>query len=492
MDFPQKSFIGGEWRSGRGEARIRSVNPAKNDEVLVECSGASAEDVDDAVRAASKAYPTWKATPAPERARIIGRVAEKARAAKDELARAVTTEEGKTLADATAEVEKGIDILSWYAAEGWRHAGRMLASDVPDTMTYTVREPLGVVGLITPWNVPFALPCWKIAPALVAGNTAVLKPANLAPGSALLVAKLFEEAGLPEGVLSVVLGTGAEVGQAMAAHPDVKAFSFTGSPGAREKLYERVSQRLARLDWLAPEAGGKNAIVLLADADLDLAVAGVLHGAFASSGQRCTATSRLVVEARIADELVERLAAGARALKVGNGLEPDVTMGPIIDGRQLDRLLGAVSSVDHPVVAGGQRKVDEGCDRGWFLEPTILDRVPPDARIAREELFGPVLTITRVADFDEALKVANDSPHRLAGAIYTRDMDRVMRFTQQADARMLHVNAPTIGGEPHQPYGGIRVSGVQGLAREGLDFFTETKTVFLDWGGANRKDTLYY
>lgn len=492
MQFPQKSFIGGTWRDGRSQAIVRSVDPARSDEVLVEARGASADDVNDAVAAAVSAYPSWRATPAPERARVLGRVAELARSRADELASAVTFEEGKTLPDARAEVEKAIEILSWFAGEGWRHTGRMLATDVPDTMAYTVREPLGVVGLITPWNVPFALPCWKIAPALVAGNTAVLKPATFAPGSALLVASLFEEAGLPAGVLSVLLGSGAEVGQAMAVHPDVKAFSFTGSPGAREKLYDLVSHRLARLDWIAPEAGGKNAIILLRDADLELAAAGILHGAFASTGQRCTAASRLIVEEAVADEMVERLTAGANALKVGAGHEPGVDMGPVIDGRQLQRLLDAVARANGDLVAGGRRKTEDGMSRGWFMAPTILDRVAPDAPIAREELFGPVLTVTRVSDFEEALRVANDSPHRLAGAIYTRDAERIMQFTQRADARMLHVNAPTIGGEPHQPYGGIRTAGVQGLAREGLDFFTEVKTVFVDWGGARRKQQTYY
>lgn len=494
MRVPQENFIAGRWLPGTGQ-RLTSINPADTDDTVFDGPCAGLDQVDQAVEEAARTQERWRRVPAPERARYLGRVASLARIRIDELARAVTREEGKTLADARAEVGKGIDILEYVAGDGWRQPGTMLASDVPGTMAYTRREPLGVVGLITPWNVPFALPCWKLAPALIAGNTAVLKPSNLAPGVALMLAALFEEAGLPPGTLSVVLGSGRVVGRALAAHHRLRGLSFTGSPDARVELFHEVSQRLARFDWMAPEAGGKNAAIVLRDADLELAARGILHGAFASTGQRCTATSRLVVDEGVADALCERLVAGARAIRVGDGRREDTDMGPVIGGAQLDGLVEAVEATRRegtPLVCGGQRVMEGHCGRGFFLAPTIFDQVDNRAPIARRELFGPILTITRVSGFDQALAVANDSPYRLAGALYTRDAATIMRYVEHAEARMLHINAPTIGGEPHQPYGGVRCAGRGELTHAGLDFFSEPKVVFLDHGAGERRPPIYY
>ncbi len=479
-----------------GTSRTRVIldtNPADTADVLAEVTLGTAADVARAVECADAAYPAWRDTPPPERGRVLARAAEIARQRLDELARLLTREEGKILSEARGEILKGINLLEWYAGEGFRIGGKTRPSEMPTTLLWTLRQPLGVVAVITPWNFPWAEPAWKVAPALVAGNAVILKPASLTPLVAQRYAEILQEAGLPDGVLTIVVGPGGEVGDALVNHSTVRAVSFTGSCEVGGEVYARAARRLAKVSC---EMGGKNAVVVMPDADLDLAAAGIAQGAFGSAGQRCTATSLCVVHREIARQIIDRVVDRARAIRVGNGLEEGVGMGPLVDAQQLSTVLDYIEAGRREgarPVTGGRRLTGGAYDRGFFVEPTVFADVRPTYRIAQEEIFGPVLSVIEVTSLDEALRVTNGVRYGLTSSIYAGDANTIMRFVDGVEAGMVHVNSPTVGGEAQIPFGGIKWSGVGGreMAEEGLEFFTELKSVFFDYTGRPRETNVY-
>ncbi|MFH1725450.1 MAG: aldehyde dehydrogenase family protein [Elusimicrobiota bacterium] len=488
-----KQFIGGKWVEGTGKREIRVVNPADTRQLLCVCRGASKADVEKALESARKAFPAWKATPAPARARYIEKVIRLARERKEELARILTLEEGKILPEALGEMEKGINLLEWFAGEGLRFMGITAPSELPKNLLLTLREPLGVVSVITPWNFPWAIPCWKIAPALVAGNTVVFKPASVTPWLASEMAGLFQKAGLPDGVLNLVVGAGSEVGDGLVEDDRVQAVSFTGSNEVGVRVHTLAGKRGIKVTC---EMGGKNPCIVWKDADLELALPGVVKGAFGSTGQRCTATSRLIVHEDVADEFVGKVVEAAKAMKLGDPMKPGTGMGPAVDQGQLDtdlRLIAAAKKDGAKLLCGGNHVTDGDLKHGYFVEATVFDNVTTDMTIAQEEVFGPVLAVFRVKDFDEAVRIANDTRFGLTCAIYTQDMALSMRYVEEAEVGMVHVNSPTIGGEAQVPFGGVKGSGVgdREMAKEGIHFFSKPKTVFLDYTGKKRESNIY-
>ncbi len=477
------SYINGQWIHPQSKRLVRNINPADPDDVLAEFPSATAEDVQRAIEAATAAFRDWKRTPGPERGRVIWRAANIARQRADEIARTLTREEGKILKEAKGEVLKGISLLEFYAGEGFRVHGKTLPSEAHDTFSYTIRRPLGVVGLIAPWNFPWAIPVWKSAPALVAGNTVIFKPAELTPATATLMAEIYEEAGLPPGVFNMVVGSGSIVGEAIVHSPVIRAVSFTGSNEVGGALYAKAATRGAKVTC---EMGGKNAVIVMPDADLDKAAVAIHGGAFGSTGQRCTATSRVIAMPPVKDGLLERLVELAKTIKIGSGLDESIDMGPAVDEKQwktdLDYIqLGKQEGAR--LVLGGKKPDHPG--KGYFVEPTIFDNVSPGMRIFKEEIFGPVLSVTTANNLDEALRFANGVEYGLTTSIFTQNIDWVMNFVEEVETGMVHVNEPTIGGEAQLPFGGTKATGVgeREMAEEGLNFFTELKTVFINYSG---------
>lgn len=487
------NLIGGEWVAPSTQSWAPNRSPADRDDVIGNYPVSGSQDATAAVEAAKTAFPAWAGTPGPARGRILARAAELFKARHDELARMLCREEGKTVTEAKGEIAKGINLFEFFSGEGFRTHGKTLPSETRSQFTYTLRQPLGVVALITPWNFPFAIPAWKSAPALVTGNTVVMKPASNTPGTATMIAEILTEAGLPKGVFNLVTGPGGAVGNTLVDHPAVQAVSFTGSNEIGLALCQRLAKRGVRV---TAEMGGKNPVVVLDDADLDLAIAGILQGAFGSTGQRCTATSRVVVTRGVAQKVTEGIVAGAKKLKVGNGLEAGVDMGPAVDQSQLDTDLAYVKIGQDEgarLLTGGRRLSDGALERGFYFEPTVFGGVKPGMRLHQEEVFGPVVSIVEVGDFEEALAAANHIDFGLSASIYARDANTIMRFVERAEVGMVHVNNPTVGGEAQLPFGGWKSTGVgeREMAEEGAEFFTQLKTVFFDYTGAARTSKIY-
>ncbi len=488
-----KNFIDGKWSDSRSGKRVKDVNPADTNDVIAEAPSSTAAEAAEACEAAARAYPGWRNTPAPVRGQLLYRVQRRMEERRQEIAEALTREEGKTIAESRGEVQRAINVIEFFAGEARRITGDTIPSELPNNFCYTVKQPVGPVAIITPWNFPIAIPVWKMAPALVSGNTVVFKPASLTPLSAALIVEVFEECGVPPGVLNLVYGGGREVGDTIVKHPAIRAVSFTGSNDVGNALYSAAAARGIKCQC---EMGGKNPIVILADADLELAVESTLQGAFGSTGQRCTATSRAVVDQSIANEFVERLQARAASLVVGNGLDPKTTVGPSVDSTQLDTVLeyiGIGQSEGAKLVAGGARLQDGGRERGFFVAPTIFDGVDAGMRVAQEEIFGPVLSVIRAPDTRSALEIANGVRFGLSASVYTNDVASMFRFVDQLEAGIIHVNSPTVGGEAHVPFGGMKATGV-GLREMGsvaIDFYTELKVVYVDYTGGKRSGNLY-
>ncbi|MBK9711953.1 MAG: aldehyde dehydrogenase family protein [Kouleothrix sp.] len=488
-----QNFIGGEWVGSTSKRRAPNINPANTDDVIGEVPLSTREEAIVAVDLAARAFLEWRRVPAPKRGAIVSRAAQLMIERKEEIARALSREEGKLVAEARGEMQRSINIMEFCGSHGRRLNGETIPLELADNLGYTVKQPLGVVALITPWNFPVAIPVWKIAPALVAGNTVIFKPATLTPESATLVTQCFADAGLPAGVLSMVFGSGGEVGTALIDHPAVRAVSFTGSTEVGMGVYGRAAARGIRAQC---EMGGKNPVIVLEDADVDLAVAGVAAGAFGSTGQRCTATSRVILTHPVADAFLEKLVAVAGRMRLGNPLEDGVDMGPSVDDSQFQTVLkyldiGKAEGAE--LLCGGQRASDGALAKGYFVQPTIFDRVRPEMRIAQEEIFGPVLSVFRVESFDEAMAVANNSPFGLTSSIYTRDAIRMFRYIDEIETGMTHVNSPTLGGEAQLPFGGMKSTGIgpREQGTEVFDFYTETKVVYIDYTGAKREGKLY-
>lgn len=487
------NFINGKWVKSNSSRTVSNINPSNTDDVIGDVLLATREEARAAVEAAAEAFAGWRATPAPTRGRIVAKAARLLEEHKEELARILTREEGKTIAESRGELQRSINVADFCAGESRRLNGETIQSELPLNFAYTIKQPLGVVACVTPWNFPVAIPVWKIAPALVAGNSVVFKPATLTPATAVRIVELFEEAGIPAGVLNLVIGSGSEAGDEIINHRAVKAISFTGSNGVGIRLYEQASHRGAKVQC---EMGGKNPVVILEDADMDLAVESTAQGAFGSSGQRCTATSRAVVMDQVADEFVDRLAKRAGNMRLGAGIDPETEMGPSVDEGQFKTVLSYIDigrEDGATLVCGGTRANKDGLDKGYFVNPTIFDHVTPDMRIAREEIFGPVLSVLRVKNFEEAMRVANDCEYGLSSSIFSNDASRIFRFIEEIETGMTHVNSPTTGGEAHIPFGGTKGTGI-GDREQGstaLDFYTELKVVYVDYTGRKREGNLY-
>src|ERR1700754_3548948 len=488
-----RNFIGGKWVESSSKRTASNVNPANTDEVLGTIRQATREEARAAVEAAAASFRMWRTTPAPTRGRIVSNAARLMEQHKEELAQLLTHEEGKTIAESRGELQRSINVAEFCAGESRRLNGETIQSELPLNFAYTIKQPLGVVACVTPWNFPVAIPVWKIAPALVAGNTVVFKPASITPATAVRITEIFEEAGIPAGVMNLVLGSGSEAGDEIINHPAVKAISFTGSNGVGIRLYEQASRRGAKVQC---EMGGKNPVVIMEDADMDLATESTAQGAFGSTGQRCTATSRAVVVESVADEFVARVVERAKSLRLGDGMNPETEVGPIVDSSQFKSVLSYMEigrEDGAELVTGGATADGAGLRKGFFIQPTVFDRVTPDMRIAREEIFGPVLSVLRVKDFDEAMQVANDCEYGLSSSIFSNDAARIFRFVDDIETGMTHINSPTTGGEAHVPFGGIKGTGI-GDREQGstaLDFYTDLKVVYVDYTGRKREGNLY-
>lgn len=488
-----RSFIGGKWIDSTSGKTAPNINPANTNDIIGEAQLCTRDEARSAVEAAYNAAKTWKNTPAPARGKIIAKAARLMEEHKEELAQLLTREEGKTIGEARGEVQRATNVVEFCAGESRRLNGETIQSELPANFAYTIKEPHGVVALITPWNFPVAIPAWKIAPALTAGNTVVFKPASNTPATAVRLTEIFVEAGIPDGVLNLVLGSGSEAGDELVNHPAVRAISFTGSTETGLKLYEQIAKRGIPLQ---AEMGGKNPVVVLEDCDMALAVEHTAQGAFGSTGQRCTATSRAVVIDKIADEFVEKIVARAISFKLGDGADEANHIGPSVDESQFNTVLKYIDigrEDGATLLCGGKKAEGDGLENGYFFEPTVFDHVTPDMRIAREEIFGPVLSVLRVKDFDEAMTVANDSEYGLSSSVFSNDYNDIHRFIDEIESGMTHVNSPTTGGEAHIPFGGIKNTGI-GPREQGstaLDFYTELKVVYVDYTGRKREGNLY-
>ncbi|MBF2066055.1 MAG: aldehyde dehydrogenase family protein [Calothrix sp. C42_A2020_038] len=483
--FTCRNFINGKWLDNT-ENRLQSINPACKDEIVATFPRSTNEDVEDAVVAASHAYKSWRLIPAPARAEYVFKVGELLLQQKEELAQLISIEMGKPLAEARGDVQEGIDCAFYSAGEGRRLYGQTTPSEMPNKFAMTVRTPIGVCALITPWNFPIAIPCWKAMPALVCGNTIILKPAEDTPACATKLIEIFEKAGFPPGVVNLVHGVGEEVGKALVEHPDVNLVSFTGS-SQTGSLVGEICGRLHKRVCL--EMGGKNAQIVMEDADLELALDGAVWGAFGTTGQRCTATSRLILHTEIKAKFIEMLKARASKLRLGAGYELDTEIGPIINQKQLQQVTKYIDIARQEganILIGGEIASEGALKNGYFFQPTILDNVTPSMRIAREEIFGPVVALIEVNSFEQAIDILNNTNYGLSSSIYTRDVNRAFAAIRDIEAGITYINGPTIGAEVHLPFGGVKQTG-NGHREAGsaaIDTFTEWKTVYVDFSGS--------
>ena len=486
-----KNFIDGQWTAPSTGEYGESVNPARWSDVVARYPKSGRDDVDRAVAAAKKAYDGWRLTPAPKRGEILFKAAEILRHGKEELGRMVTREMGKVLPEGLGDVQEAIDLAYYMAGEGRRLVSEVVPSESRDKDAKTIRVPHGVFALITPWNFPVAIPVWKIFSALICGNTAVFKPSSDSPLCAVRLVEVLEEAGLPPGVLNLVMGEGGEVGEYMALHRDVAGISFTGSSVVGEGL-ERKAAELHRP--IAVEMGGKNAVLIMPDADLDLAVDGAIWGGFGTSGQRCTAASRLIVHEQVHDVFLEKFVAAARKLRLGDGLKKETDVGPVINEKGMNKILNYIDIGQNEgaeLYLGGNRATEGHLGDGWFVEPTIFAQVKTRMRIAQEEIFGPVVAVMRCANFEEGVKIVNDTRYGLSSAIFTRDVNLCARAERELDTGLVYINASTIGAEIQLPFGGYKHSGSGhpevGGRMGAIDFFTRIKTVYRDFSGRLQK-----
>ncbi len=480
------NYIDGQWVKSKSGKVFENRNPANQDDLVGTFQDSTADDLNGAVAAAKRAYEKWRLVPAPKRAEYLYRVGDILKRDKDKMAREMTREMGKVYDETRGDIQEAIDMAFLAAGEGRRLFGVTTPSELANKFNMAVRMPLGVAGLITPWNFPMAIPAWKGMAALICGNTVVIKPASLTPLSVVMLTEAFEEAGLPKGVWNVVTGGGRNVGEPMLRHPDIRVISFTGSTDVGRDISVACAPTFKHVHL---EMGGKNVIMVMEDADVDLAVDGALWGAFGTTGQRCTAASRLVVHGKVYDQFVEKLAARAKTLRVGNGLDPNVQMGPAVSASQLENDLDYVkigSEEGARIVAGGNRLSDGEHARGFFLEPTVFADVRPDMRIAQEEIFGPVTAVIRCDSLEHAIEIGNGVKYGLSSSIYTRDVNRAFVAMRDMVTGIFYVNAPTIGAEVHLPFGGVKETGnghrEAGVA--GIDVFSEWKSIYVDYSGS--------
>lgn len=483
-----QNYIGGKWTDAASAETFENVNPARHSDVIGRFPASNDADVNQAVAAARKAFKNWSKTPAPQRGEILRNIGDLLTQRKDEIAFEMTREMGKPFVETRGDVQEAIDTAYYAASETRRLFGHTVPSELPNKFNMTIRRPVGVVGVITAWNFPVAVPTWKIFPAIACGNTVVFKPSDDAPHSGMLLVHVLIEAGVPDGVVNLVQGSGT-VGASLVKHADVDAITFTGSSETGSLIGEICGRMHKRFSM---EMGGKNPQIVMGDADLDLAVEGVLWGAFGTTGQRCTATSRLILHESIHDEVVDRVVARAKELRLGYGNDEGVQVGPLINEKGLEKVtkymrIGQKEGAD--VVLGGNRAAGNGLEDGYFFEPSVFVGVTRDMRIAKEEIFGPVLSVFKVSSYEEAVEVANDTRYGLSSSIYTRDVNVAFRAMHDIEAGITYINGPTIGAEAHMPFGGVKETG--NGHREGgwevFDFYTETKTIYVDYSGRLQK-----
>src|SRR5436305_4909161 len=480
-----KNYVNGEWVASKSGKTFDDFNPANSDDHIGTFQESNADDVRDAVDVAHRAYQTWRLVPAPKRAEYLYRAAAILQRDKEKIAREMTREMGKVLDETKGDVQEAIDLAYLMAGEGRRLFGVTTPSELPNKFNMAIRMPMGVAGLITPWNFPIAIPAWKTMPALVCGNTVVIKPASQTPLCVIMLAEAFEEAGLPKGVFNVVTGGGREVGEPLILDERVKIVSFTGSTEVGRGISVACAPQFKKVHL---EMGGKNVIMVMDDADVDLAVDGALWGAFGTAGQRCTAASRVVAHQKIHDQFVEKLAARAKKMRVGFGLD-DVDMGPNISTSQIDTVKQYVQirkDEGATVACGGEELTDGAFAKGHFHQPTVFAGVKPSMRIAQEEIFGPVTSVMKCNSLEEAIEIGNGVRYGLSSSIYTRDVNNAFLAMRDMYTGIFYVNAPTIGAETHLPFGGVKQTGnghrEAGVA--GIDVFSEWKSIYIDYSGA--------
>ena len=477
------NFINGEWVDSSSGKTFKSVNPANIEEEIASYQVSTVSDVKAGIEAAKSSQTDWSAIPAPQRGTILIKAAELLEQRTEQIASEMTREEGKTIAEAKGEVGRSVNILRYFGGEGARFCGETIPSDRPGVFSYTFRKPLGVVSLLTPWNFPIAIPVWKIAPALISGNSVVIKPASAAPICTIRVIEALNQAGLPKGVLNMVTGAGSVIGDELVSNPVIKAISFTGSCEVGQSIQQKTASKGVKTQL---EMGGKNPTIVLKDADLDLATDIVINGAFFSTGQKCTATSRALIEKEIFNDFVALLVDKTKKLKVGNGLEQGVDVGPCVDENQMKTVLDYIEIGQKEganIICGGQRLMDEGRDKGYFIQPTIFSGVSTDMRIAQEEIFGPVLAVLPVEGFEQAIALANQVKFGLSASIVTNQLNRTFDYINQIEAGLIIVNLPSAGVEYQLPFGGTKASST-GYREQGsvaTDFYSELRTVYLKY-----------
>jgi alpha-ketoglutaric semialdehyde dehydrogenase len=478
-----KNLIDGEWVESASGDTFENLNPADTRDVAGIFQRSGRQDVDNAVEAAQRAFVRWRLVPAPRRAEILYRASEILAERKETYARAMTREMGKILKETRGDVQEAIDTGYYMAGEGRRMFGPTTPSELPNKFAMAVRQPVGVAGMIAPWNFPMAIPSWKLFPALVAGNTCVIKPAQDTPLSTILLVEALMEAGVPHGVVNVVCGFGMDVGVPLTEHSGISAVSFTGSSKVGRTVGESCARTFKRCSL---EMGGKNPMIVLDDANLDLALEGAVWGAFGTSGQRCTATSRIIVQKSVYGEFTHRLVDRAKNLRVGNGLDETTDMGPIINRSQMESILQyiEIGQTEGARLLCGGRRIDRGdYGHGWFIEPTVFGDVQPKMRVAQEEIFGPVVSVIPCDGLEDAIQIANDAAYGLSAALYTRDVNRAFFAMRDLNCGITYINAPTIGAEIHLPFGGTKATG-NGHREGGLgaiDFYTDWKTLYIDY-----------
>ncbi len=484
-----KNFIDGEWVEASTGQTFENRNPADTRDVVGIFQRSGKADVDAAIAAAKQAFAKWRLIPAPRRAEIIYRAAEMLMERKEDCARDMTREMGKILKETRGDVQEAVDTAYYMAGEGRRMFGPTTPSELPNKFAMAVRQPIGVCGMITPWNFPMAIPSWKLLPALVCGNTCVIKPAQDTPLSTFNLVRALYDAGLPRGVVNIVTGFGSEVGTPITEHADVKAISLTGSSAVGRIVGTTAAKSFKHCSL---ELGGKNPMIVLDDANLDLAIEGGLWGGFGTTGQRCTATSRIIVQKGIYSDFIERYVERAKALRVGNGLDETVEMGPAINENQLKTDLSYVDigKAEGARLKWGGNRLDKGeYQNGYFMEPTVFVDVNPKMRIAQEEIFGPVVSIIACDDLEDAIEIANGIDYGLSSALYTKDVNRAFTAMRDLHAGITYINAPTIGAEVHLPFGGVKATG-NGHREGGLgaiDFFSEWKSIYVDYSDRLQK-----
>lgn len=486
MDFKFGNYIGGKWIEEGTNGTFLNINPANQNDIIGEFPASSKEEVKVAVMAAEEAYKKWRLVPAPKRGEILKKAGDILSREKENIAQILTREMGKVIMEARGDIQEGIDTAYYMAGEGRRLFGDTVPCELPNKSGFSLRMPVGVCGMITPWNFPMAIPTWKVFPALICGNTVVIKPATDTPATVCCLGNVLEEAGVPPGVFNIVCGSGGSVGIPLCEKPEVRVISFTGSTTVGTEIAAVCGKNNKKVSL---EMGGKNAQIVMDDADLDLALEGVLWGAFGTTGQRCTATSRLIVHKKIAKKFISMIVERASKLRVGDGLDPKTEMGPVINDKAKESILKyikiGIEEDKADLILGGKPLVKGKYKNGSFLEPTIFNNVTPKMRIFWEEIFGPVLSIATVNDFDEAIALHNQCLFGLSSSIYTKDVNKAFRAIRDLEAGITYINGPTIGAEIQLPFGGVKGTGNghRESSHTVLDIFSEWKSVYVDFSG---------